>query len=471
MESLVDTLRELVAHVGEVVDAVHRDGLVAAASDADQAVALELLGRLGRRVDGLAIEAVSEVAARSESVVREERLTSRLGCRNVSELVQRATRLGPQTAGRFERAARATRQGRSVFSGELEPAALPAMREALLDGEVGLDGVLAVAEPLSSLVSGVSREALLIADQVLAAEARGEGPDGAPPLCADLLKVQARVWAVVLDQDGAEPREHQALLKRAVTLGPARDGLVPIQDRLLPEVAAQLQRIFDASLSPKVTGDGVRFVEADVSDARTRPSTTAAAHRSSTTPSPVHSRPRPSAESCRRSAAPPRPSWSRCAKKTSTSGRGWAHTEGTEEPLSLTTARHIGCAGVVQRVAMGGNGRILRLGTEERVFNRYQRRAIALRDGGCIIPGCGVPAGWCEIHHVTGHAEGGATHTDNGALLCWYHHRFIDRNGWSIRMNRGVPEVRAPSWIDARMLWRPVTRSPTRLRDRVVRQT
>ena len=136
MESLVDTLRELVAHVGEVVDAVHREGLVAAASDADQAVALELLGRLGRRVDGLAIEAVSEVAARSESVVREERLTSRLGCRSVNELVQRATRLGPQTVGRLERAARAVRRGRSVFSGELEPAALPAMREALLDGEV-----------------------------------------------------------------------------------------------------------------------------------------------------------------------------------------------------------------------------------------------------------------------------------------------------------------------------------------------
>ena len=357
-----------------------------------------------------------------------------------------------------------------MFSGELEPAVLPAMREALLDGEVGLDGVLAVAEPLSSLVSGVSREALLVADQVLAAEARGEGPDGAPPLCADLLKVQARVWAVVLDQDGAEPREHQALLKRALTLGPARDGLVPIQGRLLPEVAAQLQRIFDASLSPKVAGDGVRFVEADASDA-SRPSTTAAARNSSTTPSPARSRQRPSAESCRRSAAPPPPSWSRSGQKTS---RPVADGHTPRAPTSPSRSPRRGTSGArasSSACVLGDNGRILRLGTEERVFNRYQRRAIALRDGGCIIPGCGVPAGWCEIHHVTGHAEGGPTHTDNGVLLCWYHHRFIDRNGWSIRMNRGVPEVRAPSWIDARMLWRPVTRSPTRLRDRVVRQT
>ncbi|MDO8381888.1 MAG: DUF222 domain-containing protein, partial [Microbacterium sp.] len=412
----------------------------------------------------------SEVTARSESAVREERLTSRLGCRSVSELVQRTTRLGPHTVGRLERAARATRQGRSVFSGEHEPAALPAMRAALLDGEVGLDGVLAVAEPLSSLASGVSREALLVADQVLAAEARGEGPDGAPPLCADLLKVQARVWAVVLDQDGAEPRERQALLKRGLTLGPARDGLVAIQGRLLPEVAAQLQRIFDASLSPKVAGDGVRFVEAEASDPsvpfddRRRPQQQHDAFAGALAAAAV------SGELPTIGGAAPTLVVS-VRSEDLESGRGWAHTEGTDEPLALAAARHVGCAGVVQRVVLGDNGRILRLGTEERVFNRYQRRAIALRDGGCIIPGCGVPAGWCEIHHVTGHAEGGPTHTDNGVLLCWYHHRFVDRNGWSIRMNRDVPEVRAPSWIDARMLWRPVTRSPTRLRDRVVRQT
>ncbi len=470
MKNLVDTLRELVAHVGEVVDQVHREGLVAAASDSDQAVALELLGRLGRRVESVTIEVVSEVAARSESVVREERLTARLGCRSVNELVQRTTRLGPQTAGRLERAARATRRGRSVFSGELEPATLPAMREALLDGEVGLDGVLAVVDPLSSLVSGVSREALLVADQVLAAEARGEGPDGAPPLCADLLKVQAGVWAVVLDQDGAEPRERQALLKRALTLGPARDGLVPIQGRLLPEVAAQLQRIFDASLSPKVAGDGVRFVEADASadipsvDDRRRPQQQHDAFAGALAAAAV------SGELPTIGGAAPTLVVS-VRSEDLTSGRGWAHTEGTDEPLPLTVARHIGCAGTIQRVLTGDNGRILRLGTEERVFNRYQRRAIALRDGGCVIPGCGIPAGWCEIHHVTEHAQGGPTHTDNGVLLCWYHHRFIDRNGWSIRMNRGVPEVRAPGWVDARLLWRPVTRSPTRLRDRIVRQT
>ncbi|MBN9175655.1 MAG: HNH endonuclease, partial [Microbacterium sp.] len=132
---------------------------------------------------------------------------------------------------------------------------------------------------------------------------------------------------------------------------------------------------------------------------------------------------------------------------------------------SLAAARHTGCAGVVQRVSRDARGRIRRLGSEERVFNRYQRRAIALRDGGCIIPGCGTPAAWCEIHHVIDHAKGGATHTDNGVLLCWFHHRFIDTGPWRVRMNRGVPEVQAPPWFDRSGRWRPVTTSRTRMLD------
>ncbi|GEB96082.1 ATP-binding cassette domain-containing protein [Microbacterium lacticum] len=96
------------------------------------------------------------------------------------------------------------------------------------------------------------------------------------------------------------------------------------------------------------------------------------------------------------------------------SGAGYAHADGCAQPVSGSVARHIACGGVIQRIVSRSNGRIVAIGTEERVFNRHQRRAIALRDGGCVIPGCATPAGWCEIHHVTEHARGGPTHTDNG---------------------------------------------------------
>ena len=111
---------------------------------------------------------------------------------------------------------------------------------------------------------------------------------------------------------------------------------------------------------------------------------------------------------------------------------GWAHLDGTTEPVSIAAARHAGCAGVLQRVLLAGNGRILRIGTEERVFNKHQRRAIALRDGNCIIPGCGVPAAWCEIHHPHQWADGGPTDLDNALPLCGHHHRRAHDTQWQL---------------------------------------
>ncbi|MGO8608936.1 hypothetical protein ACC848_38895, partial [Rhizobium johnstonii] len=66
------------------------------------------------------------------------------------------------------------------------------------------------------------------------------------------MKIHAQTWAIALDQDGAEPRERAAIRNRALVLGVATPSGVPIRGTLLPEVAAQLQTIFDAQLSPKV---------------------------------------------------------------------------------------------------------------------------------------------------------------------------------------------------------------------------
>ena len=148
-------------------------------------------------------------------------------------------------------------------------------------------------------------------------------------------------------------------------------------------------------------------------------------------------------------------------------GTGYAHLDGTDQPVPIGVARHTGCDGVIQRVLMDDTGRIVSIGTLDRVFNHHQRKAITLRDGSCIIPGCHVPASWCEIHHVTDHASGGPTHTDNGVLLCWHHHRTLNTNGWAIRMHHGTPHVRGPSWWDPDARWRPTTKSPTRLHDRI----
>jgi hypothetical protein len=75
----------------------------------------------------------------------------------------------------------------------------------------------------------------------------------------------------------------------------------------------------------------------------------------------------------------------------------------------------------------------LAVGRSQRTATPAQRRALALRDGGCIIPGCGVPAEACQIHHLTEWADGGNTDLDNLATLCWAHHRQVDLLMWEIR--------------------------------------
>jgi hypothetical protein len=74
----------------------------------------------------------------------------------------------------------------------------------------------------------------------------------------------------------------------------------------------------------------------------------------------------------------------------------------------------------------------LAVGRSQRTATSSQRRALAIRDHGCVIPGCGIPAEACQAHHLADWAAGGATDIENLALLCWAHHRQVDLGMWTI---------------------------------------
>jgi len=74
----------------------------------------------------------------------------------------------------------------------------------------------------------------------------------------------------------------------------------------------------------------------------------------------------------------------------------------------------------------------LAVGRTTRIATPAQRRALAARDGGCIIPGCQVPAENCQTHHVREWSTGGRSDLENLALLCWAHHRQVDLGMWAI---------------------------------------
>ena len=77
-------------------------------------------------------------------------------------------------------------------------------------------------------------------------------------------------------------------------------------------------------------------------------------------------------------------------------------------------------------------GNPLDLGREQRLFDRRQRLVLAVRDGGCLWPGCDRPPAFCEAHHCDHWSEGGRTDCSVGVLLCAYHHLHLHNAGWRI---------------------------------------
>jgi Domain of unknown function (DUF222)/HNH endonuclease len=83
----------------------------------------------------------------------------------------------------------------------------------------------------------------------------------------------------------------------------------------------------------------------------------------------------------------------------------------------------------------GAPSQPLDVGRASRVVTPAQRRALAVRDGGCVFPDCDRPLVWCEAHHLWHWQDGGPTDLANLALLCRAHHRAVHEGGW--RLARG----------------------------------
>lgn len=110
--------------------------------------------------------------------------------------------------------------------------------------------------------------------------------------------------------------------------------------------------------------------------------------------------------------------------------------------ISQTAARRLACDAEVQRVVLSTEGLPLDIGRTSRTIPPHLRRALNVRDGGCVFPGCDRPPGWTEAHHIVHWAQGGTTSLDNTALLCSRHHHAIHTYGHEIDIgSNGRPKV------------------------------
>jgi hypothetical protein len=90
--------------------------------------------------------------------------------------------------------------------------------------------------------------------------------------------------------------------------------------------------------------------------------------------------------------------------------------------ITPNQARRLACDAMITRVITKGESQILDVGRTTRVVPKAIRLAVIARDRGCVVPGCGAPSRWCEVHHLTHWADGGDTSLANAILVCDPHH-------------------------------------------------
>lgn len=102
--------------------------------------------------------------------------------------------------------------------------------------------------------------------------------------------------------------------------------------------------------------------------------------------------------------------------------------------VSLKTAERMLCDAVLQGYDIDRAGPV---GADHRFPSAKLKRAIRLRDGGCVAPGCDR-LGWLDSHHIIHWTNDGPTIASNLVSLCRFQHRLMHEGGWRITGNANV---------------------------------
>jgi hypothetical protein len=406
--------------------------------------------RLGRLVDALRAAGAGEVDARSGRERGNESLSARHQCTTAAQLVALVTLVSPAEALRRVRVGRGITPSANLIGAPL-PAAFEHVAAALCTGSLGMDAAAAIIRHLTEASRSASPATLRSAEQLLVEQAAA--------LPAELVAQLAQRTCATLDPDGVQPRENELRQQRRFHLGREVDGMTPFSGLADPVNAGLLRAALSERTAPSRRPRFVDSDDLDASDAlnpldgRTPEQRafdivfgllTAGVRADNDTVGSLHGTATVNVVVTARDLVV---------------GTGAAWIDDILSPVATETTREIACDGGIRLQLTGDRGEILWEGVRQRYFTAAQRRALAVRDGGCIGPNCTAPPSWCHAHHVVPWEHDGPTNVNNGALLCSFHHHQLHAGGFQLRMNRGIPEMLAPPWLDREQQWRPTTKS------------
>ena len=346
---------------------------------------------------------------------------------STAALLRHALSIGPADARGRVRTARQVLPQDAISGGEIPPR-LPELGDALRAGALGAEQATIVVKTMSRIPTDVAADVREQALGTLVGHARDMDPIHLGRVADKLIDT--------LDPDGDfEPPDPAG--RAELTLGPrdARTGLTGIRGRLDDQTIAAFVAATDPHAKPRPEVDGIK----DRRSAATRLAQalgTVLDGYLAATAGPVQ--------------AGERPHVTMTVQYDALTGRlGRATLDGAGVAAGPALARRLLCDCDVVPAVLGSAGEPLDIGRATRVWPAGIRRAITLRDGGCVFPGCDRPARWSELHHVWFWVDGGPTSVANGAVLCGFHHTLIHGGDWILRMAKdGRPEVIPPAWID-----------------------
>src|SRR5947208_8215672 len=100
--------------------------------------------------------------------------------------------------------------------------------------------------------------------------------------------------------------------------------------------------------------------------------------------------------------------------------------------IPAETVRRIACDAAISRII--GKGELdAEITRASRSTPPATRRALAVRDRGCVAEHCTRPPQWTDTHHVKHWIDQGPTTMTNLILLCRPHHRKVHEEGWGLQ--------------------------------------
>ena len=496
-------LEDAAGMVQAVLESIDLDAL----SDAEVVAFTQMVEHAGRPVDAARVGAATVVGYRSRPGLGRDSMAWRLGASHQNDLLTRLTLASRQEMKR--RLALGEKVAPRVLGGQVLEPEFPAVAAALRAGELGVDAAEAIVKGLtdykvhgrfdadqadveSAEIGLVERATGSVFDRIpglgdtdpsdadagtdtstdsdvesevgVGARSGFTGPirrlrdsDGFTYPADDLRPMAVRMQAL-LNPDGLAPNAPKLEATSTISFGELTRGLHPLRGGVTPELKGVIQNLFNtfqsARSAPRFPSaeeqqriEAGELVPGELIDERTGGEKRADILRGILVQ--VAQDPRTPTMG----GMPPTVMVHVNALDLLTqSGVGWI--DGVDGPISMKTINQMIDNGGFQPIFLGSTGAVLGLGSKARCFTPMQRKMITARDGGCIIPGCDCPPQWTEVHHVIPWQTGGKTTVGNGVLLCWYHHHNIDTAGWRIRMVAGLPQVKAPHWIDPTGTWR-----------------